>query len=419
VGIPRQLRAILRGLLLGLALGLPRPAAGVLFDVTSDPSYHTNAPAGVFTNSGWQFEGRFGAFLGTPVDPHWFVTAWHLFTFSLVSTNTPFILDGTNYTVLSYVHDPSPNSDLVLCRVAERLPRYAPIYTGTNETGGTLAVFGRGTRRGTAVVTAGATNGWLWGASDNVMRWGSNRVEAIVSGGSAPYLYATLDHDAGPDECHLSGGDSGGAAFLLADGNWQLAGIHYAVDGPFNTTNTGGGFDAAIYDEYGLYTKPGSNWELVTNHLNSGFVSSRISAHYAWFTNTIPDFDSDANGLPDWWEQQYSGSIHGLSATNDADVDGMSNLAEWIARTDPTNPASWFRMDALACTGDVATLTFTGWANRLYNVYRHEAPLTNGTWILATTNTFPGANGPTAWTDTNALLSATSRFYRIEALLPP
>ena len=401
---------------LAFQLALPRESLAVLFDATGDPSYNTTPPTGALTNSGWQYQGKFGVYLGTSVAPHYFLTARHF----LGSTNWGFYLDGTNYHPTAYIDDPATGSDLRLWRVADRLPRYAPVYTGSNEVGAAIAVFGRGTQRSNAVVTAGLTNGWYWGADDNVMRWGSNQVDSISTNAGAPYLYATFKHDAGPDECDLSGGDSGGASFILADGVWQLAGIHWSVDGYFNFTNSiVGDFNAAIYDGYELYVGSGTNWTLIPDHEPAGFYSSRVSAHYAWLASAIPDFDSNANGLPDWWELQYSGNIHGMSPTDDPDGDGMNNLAEWIARTDPTNAASYFQIEALACSTNLATLTFTGWSDRLYNIFYHDAPLTNGFWTLATTNAFAGADGPTLWSDTDVTAAVTSRFYRVEALLPP
>ncbi len=401
--------------ILALALlSLPWQAAAVLFDATGDPSYNTIAPTGALINSGWQFEGQFGAFLGTAIAPHYFLTARHFGG----DTNWGFYLGGTNYHPTTFFDDPSPGSDLRLWRVADRLPRYAPTYTGSNEVGATVAIFGRGTQRGSAVVTGGLTNGWYWGASDNRLRWGSNSVDSVQTFSGAPYLYATFDHGAGPDECDLSSGDSGGGMFVLADGSWQLAGIHWAVDAYFNTTNTGSGFNAAIYDACGLYFGGGTNWTLVTDHLTSGFYSSRVSAHYAWLTNVISDFDSNTNSLPDWWEFKYSGNIHGLSPTDDPDHDGMNNLQEWIARTDPTNPASFFQIDTITCSGVVATLTFAGWSDRRYTIHACDTPLTSAVWNPLTTNAFPGADGPTTWIDTN-FPAAFTRFYRLDVALPP
>lgn len=55
-------------------------------------------------------------------------------------------------------------------------------------------------------------------------------------------------------------------------------------------------------------------------------------------------YDWDGDGIPNWWEARYSrnGSKTGLSATDDDDADGMSNYAEFVAYTDPTNTASKF-----------------------------------------------------------------------------
>jgi subtilisin family serine protease len=50
--------------------------------------------------------------------------------------------------------------------------------------------------------------------------------------------------------------------------------------------------------------------------------------------------DTDGNGLPDWWELQYFGHLTGTDPGADPDHDGESNLAEFLAGTDPTNPFS-------------------------------------------------------------------------------
>lgn len=391
----------------------------VLFDATGDASYHTNAPTGALTNSGWQYEGQFDVFLGTAIAPHYFLTAKHIGG----ATNWDFVLDGASYHPVAWFDDPAPGSDLRLWRVAERLPRYAPVYTGSREAGKPILVIGRGTQRGAPVTTDNGftTNGWYWGTSDNVMRWGSNTVEAIVTNDGAPYLAATFDHGAGPDECHISGGDSGGASFVLADGVWQLAGIHYAVEGPFSTNTTDAGFDAAVYDMFGLYhySKSLGAWIPYATHDPSSFISSRVSAHYDWITNTIPDFDSNTNGIPDWWELQYSGSIHGLPADGDTDLDGQSNLAEWIARTDPTHAASRFGITAINWSNNLVALSFQGWTDRLYRVEVSDALSSNAAWHTASSNDFAGNGGTTTWSDINQTATVTSRFYRLNALLPP
>lgn len=42
--------------------------------------------------------------------------------------------------------------------------------------------------------------------------------------------------------------------------------------------------------------------------------------------------DKDGDGMPDWWERSYDGN---LTASADADADGLTNLEEFTARTNP------------------------------------------------------------------------------------
>jgi hypothetical protein len=58
-------------------------------------------------------------------------------------------------------------------------------------------------------------------------------------------------------------------------------------------------------------------------------------------TVAIVAVDSDGDGLPDAWEQQYLGSL-AFGPNEDPDQDGLSNLAEYKAGTNPGDPSSCF-----------------------------------------------------------------------------
>ena len=284
---------------IGVSLWLSATSANaILFYSTGDPNYNTTAPGGSLTNSGWQYEGSWGGFLGTPIAPNYFITASHVY----VPPGTPVVFRGVSYTTITNYDDSA--SDLRIWRICGTFPAYAQVYTNTDETGQAFVVIGRGTQRGPPVTTTNVfltvkTNGWQWGDYDTVQRWGTNVVAAIVNGdgilGSGTIgevLQATFDANGGDDECHLSFGDSGGAVFIKEASVWKLAGINYAVDGPYNTTTNGSGFSAAIFDEGGLYKMDTAGWMLQTdippNQPQPGsFYSTRVSAHVAWVKSVI------------------------------------------------------------------------------------------------------------------------------------
>ncbi len=49
------------------------------------------------------------------------------------------------------------------------------------------------------------------------------------------------------------------------------------------------------------------------------------------------DDDSDETTIPEWWQLQYFGET-GIDPHEDFDGDGQSNLQEYLAGTDPTQP---------------------------------------------------------------------------------
>src|SRR5258708_2435788 len=115
-------------------------AHAVLFKSTGDPSYNTNAPSGVLTNSGWQYEGiwntsiqaftnfyTWGSFLGTPIAPQFFISANHIHGI----TNNVFVFNGVTYHPVAKHY--TLDSDLTIWQVAETFPSYAPLYTGSGE----------------------------------------------------------------------------------------------------------------------------------------------------------------------------------------------------------------------------------------------------------------------------------------------
>jgi hypothetical protein len=266
-------------LIVAVLLSFSAVANGVLLFRTGDATANTTEPTGALSGSGWQYEGTFGAYLGTAIAPHFFVTAKHL-----GNGPTQFFFHGVNYPIVRSFAD--PDADLRIFEVSGTLPLYAPLYSRNDEVGKHLVVIGRGTQRGTERIVNGQPRGWNWGASDLVQRWGENQVASIVG----DKLYALFDQGGLPQEAHLSGGDSGGAVFLSDGGVWKLAGINSDVDHFASGPDGGGPYEAALFDERGSYRSDGI---LVTGDapVPSGFYAARISSRIAWINSIIGNSD--------------------------------------------------------------------------------------------------------------------------------
>jgi hypothetical protein len=278
------------------------PMDAVILYRTCDPSANTTEPGSAFPHEGWDYEGTWGGFLGTPIAPRFFISAAHIGQ----AGGTTFTFKNVNYTVLQGFYD--PQSDLVIWRVAETFPTFAPLYSRKDEVGQITVDIGRGTQRGNPYSLNNQLLGWLWGDVDSVMRWGENTFSnAFQYGTNWDLLYATFDKNGLTDECTsssgdsgglieectLSSGDSGGAAFIKDGTTWKLAGINYAVDGNFYTDANGNGeFIAALFDMRGLYVpndNPPPAYVQVTgaNEVPSGFYPTRISTKLAWIASII------------------------------------------------------------------------------------------------------------------------------------
>ncbi len=119
--------------------------------------------------------------------------------------------------------------------------------------------------------------------------------------------------------------------------------------------------------------------------------------------------DADGDGMPDDWESE-NGLNSGASSDRliDTDGDGMSNYAEYLAGTQPTNAASVLRMD-LTWPATMPTPQFRAVSNRTYTV-QFVDQLNAGAWskladVVARTNSRIEVLSDEQWN--------TNRFYRV------
>ncbi len=333
-----------RGLVL-LSASLVLQAEAVVFSDTPDPLHNTTTPG---DNSGWQYEGDVAGFLGVPIAPHFYITAKHIGG----TVGQVFHFHGDSYVTIAFHDSPateaSDTTDLRIWEVehAKSFPTYAPLSTGVADLGATATILGGGAQRGDEVSVAAELKGWKWGTTNYRERWGRNIVTGTVNGGAnyGELLYCDFDKPGIVDECHLSVGDSGGGLFVLENGLWRLAGINFAVDGPFRTDSMGDGFMAALFDAGGLeYSNP-PNWVGVPDEVEnvpSSFYCSRISASLPWILSVTGQDGSLASESYSAWQRLYFTPTEIVNPVTtgplaDFDNDGIGNLLEFAFNLDPS-----------------------------------------------------------------------------------
>lgn len=124
---------------------------------------------------------------------------------------------------------------------------------------------------------------------------------------------------------------------------------------------------------------------------------------------TVIVSDRDADGTPDWWELGSGTNPDVPDAEEDPDGDLTSNLAEYLAGTDPLDPASRFAVETILTVGTNALCTFTAVSNHGYTVQFSDVLQNGGAWqplqhvaAAATSRTVQIVTG-----------AASNRFYRV------
>lgn len=125
--------------------------------------------------------------------------------------------------------------------------------------------------------------------------------------------------------------------------------------------------------------------------------------------------DNDKDGMGDAWEVAYGFNPADPSdAAQDADLDGKTNLEEFLAGTHPRNRASMLKIDSIEVTTNGTFIGFTASTNRGYSLQFRQS-YGRGDWQSAVT--IPGRTNERVLRIQDPLPEGSSRLYRL--LAPP
>lgn len=152
---------------------------------------------------------------------------------------------------------------------------------------------------------------------------------------------------------------------------------------------------------------------------NVGWIGLSNAQAYVRTVSLDPGPDSDLDLLPDAYEYAHTNALQALSGVkeHDADGDGVTDLYEAAADTDPLDSTDFLKIVSIAADSASNLLVWTARPTRLYRLEGTNAITGGGAWADAG----PGLLGPSStvlMTQCVASAGTTTRFYRVEAVRP-
>ena len=290
-----------------------------------------------------------------------------------------------------------------------------------------LTTFGCGTNEATMTLNGGTvqmTNGLI--LCTNATLTGSTTLNGSVTNNG------TIEPGSSPGQLNLSG------QLVLANSSRLRLEIGGCAPGQFDVVNVagsvalGGTLAVTLVNSFASVMTNGANFTVLSGgtpvlgdfaNVPSGGALTTTEG-YARFTvlyaggstvrlTDLVIVDTDADGLPNWWEDQSGLSkTNAADATLDLDGDGASNLNEFLSGTKPNDAASVFRITALQPEGGELRVTWTTVGGKSY-VVQTNGDVSNGFTDSSPLIPAPGAGeSVTNFVDSNGTTNGP-RYYRV------
>ena len=183
----------------------------------------------------------------------------------------------------------------------------------------------------------------------------------------------------------------------------------YPLEWRFDYTNIPtNGNPALIEVRLGKYTSS-------TNMNLTDVVGHFTTLSVPVYTGVATDHVGD--GIPDWWRAQYFSNVSSNGtmtnaescATCDPDGDGMNNLQEYLAGTDPTNSTSYVHIISITATNGNNIIVWTSTAGKNYQVY---ATTNLPAGFASISGTIPSGGATTSYTDSG--VTDATKYYKVK-----
>jgi hypothetical protein len=152
---------------------------------------------------------------------------------------------------------------------------------------------------------------------------------------------------------------------------------------------------------------------------NLGWINLGDSGFSVAVDSISSGADTDGDGIPDAWELMYAGNLTTLSATGDYDHDGMTDLEEYLADTNPMDPNDNLEITGIALSSDHSQTTLS-WKSKPTRQYQVETRSDLGpTQVWVDSGLGLQSPDPNSTITTRTLPATGSlEFYMIRAIRP-